>query len=290
VRWEPSVVGAAALYLRHPVHIALKALHPSIQISCSSEPNATRGFRPDIEYRKNGETFAVLVHKPLGAILPRQFKGAAAPWASTGAKICTTKLDAGPRDGATWFENEARDLISQLSNYVSYRDAKYAALFDWNYLYLAVYNVVDTELIYGTLIDCTGDEQDMVRKAYLGWLMEALENDGKCKVAPPGLCYSFALAARQAARYAAQAAPGALQGALPVRHTVHDGHPAQSSGHGQQKPPNHTQPQTPQPVKAQQQSQAARPAAHARPVANVQKPASGPKSPGLFRLLKKGKT
>ncbi|KAL2015021.1 hypothetical protein VTK56DRAFT_6521 [Thermocarpiscus australiensis] len=77
-------------------------------------------------------------------------------------------------------------LIKQLTKYVKGRKqptatppTKYAALFNWDCLFLSVYPQPDSEVIYGTLVPRVGTgDSAQLRKAYLGWLIEALQNEG----------------------------------------------------------------------------------------------------------------
>jgi hypothetical protein len=57
---EADVVRAAALYFLHQVNMALTARHPNMSIHCLSG-SSSKGTRPDIVYKKNDQTFALLL-------------------------------------------------------------------------------------------------------------------------------------------------------------------------------------------------------------------------------------
>jgi hypothetical protein len=167
--------------------MALKALHPNISIHCLAEPYDQKKVRPDIIYKKNGVIFAILEYKVPGAVAAGDFQKAKLPWTSSQQAIAAAKMNASGKIDNTLFGGKSTVLMKQLTRYVDETPStRYAALFNWDHLFLTVYDKQDTEFIYGTLISSTGKDADKLRKAYLGWLMEALENDGKCKLNPVG--------------------------------------------------------------------------------------------------------
>ncbi|KAK4153550.1 hypothetical protein C8A00DRAFT_15255, partial [Chaetomidium leptoderma] len=177
IECEPDVVRPSALYLLHPVHMALRALHPDVAILCMSEPykEQTGKIRPDIVYKKNGKVFAILEYKVPGAVDKLEFDRARMPWASSKIKIADQKSKGSGRKDSTWFQDKSTVLMKQVTRYVNMTETtRYAALFNWDFMFLTVYDRLDTELIYGTLLSRTGSNTaNKLRKAYLGWLMEA---------------------------------------------------------------------------------------------------------------------
>jgi hypothetical protein len=190
IECEPDIVRPSALYLLHPVHMALKALHPDITILCMSEPygDVSRKIRPDIVYKKNGVVFAILEYKVPGAMVKNDFDKAKMPWQSPKEEIDKKKAIASKKLDFTLFGEKSTVLMKQVSRYVDINETtRYAALFNWDFMFLTVYDEPDSELIYGTLISRTDrNTADKLRKSYLGWLMEALDNEGACKLDPPG--------------------------------------------------------------------------------------------------------
>jgi hypothetical protein len=153
-----------------------------------SEPYDQSKIRPDVVYKKNGKIFAILEFKVPGSMAEEEFDSAGIPWASSKTRIMEFKATAPEAEGGglTHFGDRATILMKQLTRYVEVVETtKYAALFSWDYLFLSVYDRLDTELVYGTLISRDGNRGAKLRKAYLGWLMEALDNDGESKLDPP---------------------------------------------------------------------------------------------------------
>ncbi|KAK4035252.1 hypothetical protein C8A01DRAFT_38274 [Parachaetomium inaequale] len=94
IECEPDVVRPSALYLLHPVHMALTALHPDVSIHCMSEPYDQNKIRPDVVYKKKGKIFAILEFKVPGSMAEEEFFSASMPWASSRTKIMEHKAKA----------------------------------------------------------------------------------------------------------------------------------------------------------------------------------------------------
>jgi hypothetical protein len=182
VQCEADLIRPSALYFLHPVHMALTALHPNINIICRSESSAQKGSRPDIVYEKNGRAFAILEYKVTGVMVKQEFGRAIMAWDSTTekiqAKVGAQKLE--PPDLTHFGDNtKATIVMKQVTKYVDKQKTNYAAVFDWDCLFLSIYHPANADVISGTFISRRGPDANNLRKAYLGWLMEAFNNDGQ---------------------------------------------------------------------------------------------------------------
>ena len=53
----------------------------------------------------------------------------------------------------------------------------YVAMFNWDWLFLCIFND-DVDIFHGSLLPRNGMQRNELRKAFLGWLLEAYANDG----------------------------------------------------------------------------------------------------------------
>lgn len=178
---EGDVVRAAALYLLHPVNVALAAIFPRRSIYCSAEL-ASNGTRPDVVYMDGNTLVAVLEFKNTGIIVPAQFEVAGLRGTSTMEDI-NRKCDT--RSGNTFFEDNSWVLLKQMANYRNNRQTDYIAIFDWNHLFIAVFTPQSENFVHGTFVHREGNGERYLRRALLGWLIEAFQNTGKCSFALP---------------------------------------------------------------------------------------------------------
>ena len=72
VSTKADVMRAAALYMLHPVNMALTARHPDVSTHCLAE-SPSPGIRPDVVYQKNGRNFALLEYKITGVAKRLEF-------------------------------------------------------------------------------------------------------------------------------------------------------------------------------------------------------------------------
>ncbi|KAK1763763.1 hypothetical protein QBC33DRAFT_597178 [Phialemonium atrogriseum] len=172
---EADVVRVAALYFLHPVNLALTARYPDVLIHCLSESgSAGARARPDIVFKKNGRTFAVLEYKVVGVVVKSEFTPARLP------------MTASPDEVEKKRARSAIKIVKQMTAYSEDSDfnTKYIALLNWDFLFLAVFNR-DADAMHGGLVSRTGSEGNQLRKAFLGWLLEPYANDGQSKLDPP---------------------------------------------------------------------------------------------------------
>jgi hypothetical protein len=197
-RAEADVVRSAALYLLHPVNMALN-LRSLVTYKCCSEFKKNT-VRCDIVYsRRVGNTntttpFAVVEFKNRGVVDRNQH-----PWdqaltsnRTTGALLTQQVFAAAPFNGdidevvgqaptnaageITYFEENPLILLKQAASYaITYR-TRYVALFDWDTLILVYFNDLSVANKFGgdgvqtTVIRNKGQ----MRLALLGFLELAL--------------------------------------------------------------------------------------------------------------------
>jgi len=186
---EADVVRAAALYFLHPVNMALTARHPDASIECLAESTSrmsSANIRPDIVYRKNGRNFALLELKITGVVERPEFNAARLAATALPNQVDAKRSNAEKEISGTFFRDKALKIIKQMANY-SQNDGwgtQYVALFNWDWLFLSIFND-DEEIIHGTLLYRNDSQRRRYRKALLGWLLEAYDNDGKSKLKAP---------------------------------------------------------------------------------------------------------
>jgi hypothetical protein len=196
-RSEADVVRSAALYLLHPVNMALSFRAPRTY-KCSSEyisNTARRGnVRSDIVFfRQNGtamQPMAVLEFKNRGILdhHPDSWNKTLTAQRATGALLTPQVLASAKFGGAidnvvanapdnaahemTYFDGNPLILVKQAAAYAISYKTKYVALFDWNTLILIHFNSLDIagnycgDGIHTTIIR----NQAEMRLALLGFL------------------------------------------------------------------------------------------------------------------------
>ena len=176
---EADVVRAAALYFIHPCNVALQAKHSDVEILCLAE-FPSPGMRPDIIYRKGGRTFAILEYKVIDAVNGEEFVEARVEWGLSPREISGIKREVQQAGKKSLFEGNSLKQIKQMACYSnrSREKTKYIAMFNWDWLFLSVFSS-DKAIVDGTLVDRDGPEKNKVRKAFLGWLLEAYDNNGQ---------------------------------------------------------------------------------------------------------------
>lgn len=197
IQTEGDVVRASALYLLHPVNMVLEAMFPDDNIRCFAEdsqntkhpvlPTQTTRTRPDILYKKNGKTVAILEYKLTSIMKVDEFEAARIrPSASPDDVLEVKALAEEDPQNRSLFESDSAMIVKQVTKYVEHETStRYAALFDWDQLFLSVYDEQDHEMIYGTLVSSRDKAGTEIRKALLGWLIEAITNDGSCMLNYP---------------------------------------------------------------------------------------------------------
>lgn len=184
---EADVVRAAALYFLHPVNMALTAMYPDVLIHCLSESGSGGArTRPDIVFKKNGRTFAVLEYKVVGVVVKSEFTPARLPMTASPDEVEKKRKGTGILAAESFFGPKATKIVKQMTAYSEDPDfnTKYIALLNWDFLFLAVFNRY-ADVMHGSLVSRTGSERNQLRKAFLGWLLEAYANDGQSKLDPP---------------------------------------------------------------------------------------------------------
>lgn len=176
---EGDVVYGSAIYLNNPVHIALHAAQNHSR-SCDIRSEVTLGTtsRADLGYFRNGQAYAILEYKKLGAVskrcarrdfergVPRDPKMFAA-WMSSAEQRFTREVR-----GA----EDARCLLQQAVHYQTKFGARFVALFDWNALVLLVLPPcrgvgLNDRVSYAYITEVTDNRK--FRRALLGFLLFA---------------------------------------------------------------------------------------------------------------------
>jgi hypothetical protein len=167
-RSEADVVRSAALYLLHPVNMALSFRGPR-NYKCSSEYTGNTGgkVRSDVVFfRQNGgpnmQPMAVLEFKNRGILdhRPDLWNNTLTAQRSTGA-LLTQEVLASARFGGnlknvvdyapdnielgqmTYFDGNPLILVKQAAAYAIVNKTRYVALFDWNTLILIHFHQLD---------------------------------------------------------------------------------------------------------------------------------------------------
>lgn len=174
---EGDVVYGSAIFLNNPVHIALHtAQNHSRACDVRSEVTLGTTSRADMGYFRNGQAYAILEYKKLGAVSKRCSRG---------------EFDRGvPKDPqmfAAWMFNsehrflrnvrgaeDTRALLQQAVHYYSKFGARFIALFDWNALVLLVLPPcqgvgLNDSVSYGYITEVTDNRK--FRRALLGFLL-----------------------------------------------------------------------------------------------------------------------
>jgi hypothetical protein len=180
---EADVVRATALYLLHPVHMALTARHPDVSIQCLAE-FASSGIRPDIVYKKDGQNFALLEYKVTGVVNRQEFTTARLAATALPNEVTAKRVRAENKDDGTFFYGNALKIIKRMACYSAKDETQYIAMFNWDWLFLSIFNS-DKDIVHGTLVDRAGSQKNQLRKAFLGWLLEAYGNNGKSTLNAP---------------------------------------------------------------------------------------------------------
>jgi hypothetical protein len=92
----------------------------------------------------------------------------------------------GAIDRQTHFQGKCVNVVKQMTRYSKNDpdETKYVASFNWDVLFLAVSNN-DREIMHGTLVKRDGTYKNRLRRTFLGWLLEAFNNNGKSTLRAP---------------------------------------------------------------------------------------------------------
>lgn len=179
---EGDVVYGSAIYLNNPVHIALHAAQNHSR-ACDVRSEVTLGTtsRADLGYFRNGQAYAILEYKKLGAVSKRcarrEFDRGVpkdpnmfAAWMST-AENRFMRNHRGAED--------TRALLQQAVHYHYKFGARFVALFDWNALVLLVLPPcgglgLNDSVSYAYITEVTDNRK--FRRALLGFLLFSYRN------------------------------------------------------------------------------------------------------------------
>ena len=178
---------AAALYFLHPVEHGADSQAPRcVSIHCLSESTGPKNIRPDIVYRKNGRNFALLEYKIIGVVDWTKFNEARLAATASPNVVREMREKAEDKKFETFFEGKALKIIKQMRNYSKddEQSTQYIAMFNWDWLFMSIFNS-DEEVVHGTLAHRNGSQRNRFRKALLGWLLEAHDNDGQSTLKAP---------------------------------------------------------------------------------------------------------
>jgi hypothetical protein len=178
MRREADVVRYGNEQLASHVNHALFAGIGS-QIECLSEYGYEKS-RPDKVWREASvggarrETFAVFESKIKATINSKELGV---------ARLLKDENPKGKIESAigslskTHFSGKSLSIMAQAAKYFRHPvfNTNYVALFDSDYLFLCVFSQDSAYSVKGTLIPCQGVEGKGVRRALLGWLLEAWE-------------------------------------------------------------------------------------------------------------------
>ncbi|KAL1861852.1 hypothetical protein VTK73DRAFT_6899 [Phialemonium thermophilum] len=208
IRSKADVARAASLYFLHPANIALVAAHPDVDIECLLEISSTGNHvRPDIIYTVKGRVFAVVKFEIMGVIVRGEFDEARLPMTASTSKVNSMIQAAMGNQDRTTFGGNAAKIVKQMAQYSQkhHFNTQYVALFNWDLLFLSVFNSDTTESIHGSLVNRTASDGNNLLKAFFGWLLEAYENLGQSNLSAPGK------SGRGASTQGAEAGPGTPQ-------------------------------------------------------------------------------
>lgn len=205
---EGDVVYGSAIFLNNPVHIALHtAQNHSRACDVRSEVTLGTTSRADLGYFRNGQAYAILEYKKLGAVSKRCSRG---------------EFDRGvpkdPKMFAAWMERsehrflrnvrgaeDTRALLQQAVHYYSKFGARFVALFDWNALVLLVLPPcqgvgLNDSVSYAYITEVTDNRK--FRRALLGFLLFSYrhsisETSGDLEKVRPDIFSSYVQAYRR---------------------------------------------------------------------------------------------
>lgn len=198
---EADVVRSAALWLLHPVVIALQSQFDKESVGCYAEVTID-DCRCDALIKINGEVIVVMEYKNRGYIKKAEFfqgrrDGSVANRSNILDDINSLKDDDDRESAMT---NNAECLTKQAVAYSSKFKTRFVALFDWDALFLWHFAGKDfrtggltsrsnglygndghAKWAYGTLVERRQD----YRAALLGFIMEAYSNKWNAKFEQP---------------------------------------------------------------------------------------------------------
>ncbi|KAK2606688.1 hypothetical protein N8I77_005419 [Diaporthe amygdali] len=194
---EADIVRSAALWLLHPVIIALQSEFKSV--GCYAEVTID-DCRCDALIKINGETMVVLEYKNRGHIKMSEFEEGLItdPSYSNRVNILSTINDVQQDDDQSAMGHNAVCLTKQAAAYSTKWKTRYVGLFDWDNFFLWHFAGKDfrprrvgtsttvghdghATWAYGTPVR----RRDDYRKALLGFILEAFQDRNNAKFAQP---------------------------------------------------------------------------------------------------------
>jgi hypothetical protein len=196
---EADIVHASALWLLHPVIIALQSQFEKQQVQCHAEVTID-DCRCDALIKIDGEVMVVLEYKNRGYIKPAEF-AAGRVWdfstPNRGAIVDTINMIVGTKQESA-LANNAKCLTKQAAAYASKFGTRFVALFDWDNLFLWHFAGKDfrtgrpsklphtafdghARWAYGTPVE----SRKHYRKALLGFIMDAYSEKKNAKFEQP---------------------------------------------------------------------------------------------------------
>ncbi|KAH6635844.1 hypothetical protein F5144DRAFT_565602 [Chaetomium tenue] len=193
MRVEADVVRWGDEHLAYHVNHALYARFGLIMESFSEYE--VDECRPDKLWRRCHNTedhqhdcVALFESKIKDAIEKDQFQAAQLLPGEDPQQKIQDALDEGLEKG-THFRDKSLKIMCQAAKYArnTHFNTNYVALFDSNYLFLCVFSREDPSHLRATLVPCQGKNNVDARRALLGWLIEAWEEnrEGRNSHAPP---------------------------------------------------------------------------------------------------------
>ena len=179
---------AAALYLLHPVHLALQAL-PLPRLICQSEQVHGATARSDISWKykdrqNQWRTLAVLEFKATGMLVKQEFLEAATNSQRSSKELVDSAYVLRQRKDNSWFGDGARPLTQQMIKYSERAEVDLVAIFDWKSMFVLDFGSRDEgryQLAKGTWFaedDGNTARPETFRSVLFGMLIEALRRNG----------------------------------------------------------------------------------------------------------------